>query len=362
MAQELADLQSSEQTGAGITETGNIPVAEPTDIKSEEKAKSLRETIVAAKEEVEAEEKKRGNPYKSADGKFTKKPLEAASKPDALAVAPESEAKPQETVTPQPQAAEPPKAWPKDKHELWTKLPQEAKDFLLTREDQVSKGFEKYSVYNDLEKVLAPHRPMIQAYGRSEAEVIDRTLTWLQAIERNSAQAIPALAQAYNINLTGSAQPLADQQQPQIDYTAQQLQTLQQRIEAQERALAEREKQEVSDKVSKWAADKPHYEKVRRDMGLMIQAAAQNGIELSLDEAYHKATWSNPEISNELKKAEFEATVKKQQEAAHKAKIAAISTTSRSPAGAVNGAAGDKGSLRSTIKAAFEEAKGASRV
>lgn len=373
MSQELADLQSSEQTQAAITDNGAVETPAVEQRSEPEQPKSLRDQIVSAKKEVEAEAeaKRRGNPYKSADGKFTKKPLEnKAPETAATEAKPESEAKPQ--TEQQPQVVAMPKSWSADKQELWTSLPQAAKDFILSRENQVNEGFAKYQgvkpeLYKELDAVLTPLDPMIQQYGTTRPEFVRQLASWHQALASNPNEAFPALARAYGYNLTGS--PAADpaQQQPyvvndpRVDQLTPVVSQLQQKLMEAERREQEAQMRQTSEKVASWAKDKPHFEKVRTDMGLLIKAAAEAGKEMSLDEAYHKATWGNSEIAEQLMKERFEAEQKAAREKAEKAKLASVSVVTRSPAPA-NGNGADKGSnLRNTIKEAMATVNGAGR-
>jgi len=364
MSQELADTQVSEQTTAVVEPSGNVetPVTEKRSEPSDKKP-SVREAILAAKAEVEENEKKRGNPYKAADGKFTKKPLEAKA-PVEAAPAQESEVKTE--VAPTPQAKEPPKSWAKEKHAIWAGLTPEAQDLILSREAQVNEGFAKYQgiepKFKELDAVLSPLDPMISSYGTTRGQFVKQLTDWHMALSNNPLEAFPALMRAYGFNPQGSsAQPsndLIDPLRPVLSQYEQGISEAKREAQEARRALDEMQRSQVSRDIAKWAEGKPHYEKVRQQMGLLIKSAAEVGQELSLDDAYDQAVWANPETRDALKKAEFEAQVKAQKEAAEKARIAAISAGTRSPAAPVpNGASKPDGSVRGSIKAAIAEAR-----
>ncbi len=330
----------------------------------------LRQQLESARDEVNEEIKKRGNPYKSADGKFTKKPLETKAPETAATEVKEPEAK-TETAQQAPQAQEPPKSWSKEKHAIWAALPQEAKDLILSRENQVNEGFAKYQgiepKYKELDAVLSPLDPMIQGYGTTRGAFVSQLANWHLALSNNPNEAFPALAKAYGFNLTGS--PAADYQQeqpnvlrdPRVDQIMPTLAQLQQAQADAIRREAEAQMRQTSEHVANWAKDKPHYEKARHPMGLLIKASAETGREMSLDEAYEKAIWGIPEIREQLMKDRFTAEQKANAEAATKAKLAAVSVTSRSPAGPSNGVAKDANSIRAGLKAAIAQHQGAGR-
>lgn len=313
-----------------------------------QKPMSVRESIDAA---VKEEKAKRGNPFKDpATGKFTNKPDVEAPKEAAPQEIKNLEAKP-EVLNP-PQAVTAPKAWPKEKHALWDQLPQEAKDFLLTRERQVDEGFAKFQgiepKYRELDSVLAPHREMIRQYGVSEGQFVNQMLSWHGALSNpaSQAQAFAALANAYGYNPQGSSPAEIPQGndvshllRPHLDQFGQQINGLRQEVSSVRNQLSQREQEIISRDIAEFAKDKPHFEKVRTEMGLLIKAAAESGKELSLDEAYQKAIWATPDIREQLKKAEFEAQIAKQREDADKAmKAKAATLAGRSPApAAANG-------------------------
>lgn len=310
------------------------------------------------------EERKRGNPYKAADGKFTKKPLEAASKTDALAASPESEATSQ-VLEPQTPAIPMPKSWPKEKQAIWDALPTAAKEWLDPHAAQTDQNFEKYKgQLKTYEDVIAPYQHLLTASGRTAPEAIHQALSWHAALsnEQTRGQAFEALLQAYPHQLGSSAadpaqQPLSD---PRVDQVSHGLAQMQQRLAEAERREAEAQMRQTSEHVAKWATEKPHYENVRQDMGLRIKAAAEIGREMSLDEAYEASIWANPEIRDTLMKSQFEAQQKAAQEKARKAQLASVSATSRAPSGPANGT-GQPTKLRDQIKDAFRENQGAGR-
>jgi len=362
MSQELADLQPSEQTQATVTDNGAVEKAVPQTTETPDKFPEFKETSEKSvlRQQIE-HAAKRGNPYKAADGKFTKKPLETKAPETAATEAkPESEAKTEAKVEQAP-ALPMPKSWPKEKQAIWDALPTEAKEWWGPHAAQTDQNFEKYKgQLKTFEDVIAPYQPLLAVSGRSAPEAIQQALSWHAALsnEATRGQAFQALLQAYPHQL-GSPAAIDPAQQPyvvndpRVDQVQQELAALKAQREAE---ISER----TSKEVSSWAKDKPHFEKVKFDMGLLIKAAAEAGREMSLDEAYHKSTWATPDIAEQLKKAEFEAQSKANRDAAEKAKLAAVSVQTRSPAPpALNGAQGGK--LRDTIREAMATVNGAGR-
>ena len=116
----------------------------------------------------------------------------------------------------------------------------------------------------------------------------------------------------------------------------------------------------ISQELSTFAKDKPHFEKVRVIMGQLMSA----GLASDLDSAYQKAILHHPEVSAQIEaervakaKAESDRT---NAEKVNRARAAAVSPSGRSPNGApVNDVAkaskGVRGDILSSIAALREE-------
>jgi hypothetical protein len=72
----------------------------------------------------------------------------------------------------------------------------------------------------------------------------------------------------------------------------------------------------------------PHFEVLREEMSKLLQA----GVSESLEDAYSKAAWANPEIRSTLMKEEEAKRIKQQADIAKSAKLKAVSVTG-SPSG-----------------------------
>lgn len=347
------------------------PVAEAPEPAREEAPRTTRQDIEAAFEEVE---KKRGNPYKDpSTGKFTNKPADEA--PKQAAPAPQNPEAQTVESQPAPQPLEMPKSWSKDKSELWTALPQAAKEFILSRENQVNEGFAKYQgiepKYKALDAVLAPLDPMINGYGTTREAFVQQLANWHMALSNNPQVAFPALMQAYGYQLPqsdGSQQP-TDLQQPQYQIPPQLQQLPQQFAQVttelqQTKSQLDAIRQEQTNKEIAAFASKPehkHFDRLRVPMGKYIQAVAQmEGRVPDLKEAYDFAFRGDSELWSAHQKEEFEATIKKQKEDAEKSRLASqASLRGRAPAPAnLNGSAKPADTVRGAIEAAMQEVAG----
>ena len=194
---------------------------------------------------------------------------------------------------------------------------------------------------------------------QSDAEAINRLLTWEAQIRNNPAQAIPALARQYGLDLASIAQNPGSHQPPQDVSVTQQLQQLvQQAVQPVQSEMQRIQTERAAGEIAQFSKDKPYFEKVKTTMGqLMAQGAA-----IDLDKAYQMATWNNPEIRAELIQKQMDEKLAANQQAqaeqvqrSQNARRAAISPSNKAPAPpALNGKEKPKG-VRGSIMAAVNE-------
>jgi hypothetical protein len=355
------------------------PVSQPSDAGADVPAKiSLRDELKKNFNELREPKELRSKPDKQVDkpaaladgrlrdetGKFL--PKEAAEKTPNKTV--EAKTAPVETApkvdaSPAPASVPPglPPGWSPETKAFVNTLPADhplRKD-VEKREKEISDGFKKYSDdakrYSEIEQVLAPVRSVFQQAGaRSDAEAINRLLSWEAAIRQNPAQAIPALARQYGVDLASLAQNPGSNQTPP-DAAVQLQQYVQQAIQPVQSELQRIQSERAASEIAQFSKDKPYFEKVKVQMGqLMAQGAAAD-----LDKAYQMAIWSDPETRAELIQKETDAKLATSQQAqadqvqrSQAAKRAAVSPSTRAPAAAqVNGKDHKPGVRGSILKA-----------
>ena len=298
------------------------------------------------------------------DGKFVpkdpNKAVEAKSAP--VATATKTDAPPATASIP----SGPPPGWSPESKAFFNSLPPDhpIRMDVAKRETEISDGFKKYSDdakrYTEIEQVLAPARSTYQRAGvQSDAEAINRLLTWEAQIRNNPAQAIPALARQYGLDLASIAQNPGSHQPPQDASITQQLQQLvQQAVQPVQSEMQRIQTERAASEIAQFSTGKDYFEKVKATMGkLMAQGAATD-----LNQAYQMATWNDPEIRAELIQKELDGKLAANQQAqqeqvqrSQSARKAAISPSNRAPAPpALNGKEKVKG-VRGSILAAVNE-------
>ena len=306
-------------------------------------------------------------PARGPDGKFApKEAKEGEDKPVEAKGPIEPTEAPQEPVEPKQEGDKPltpPIGWSPASKAEFAKLPEHLKADIVKREKDIAKGLEAKALevkrYQPLEELLAPRRERWAMAGADEATAIKQLLAASDWLERDPASAIAYLAKQYNVTSAqaGSQVNVAPQQNaisrpsPEIANLQHQLLTLQEQLQQQNQTV-------YVEQVEAFAADPKnlYFENVREDMGILIR----EGRAKTLQEAYDRAIWANPEtrailIAEQASKGGNGA--QEASERARKAKNAGSSVTgapgNQSPL-SVNGS----GSVEDDIRAAFVELQG----
>lgn len=362
MAEELADTHAAESADIGaVADAGIIgqeaPFRETPD--KPEKPLSIRDGIKAAQREVEAR-------ARDDKGKFAKKSEEAPVAAASQEIPPEKTGL---SPTPSKSVGIPPGFSAETKAFLDT-LPQDhpIKRDLEKRETEISNGFKGYSdkakQYDAIDQAVAPFRSAYQQAGlKSDAEAINRLFQWEQAVRSNPVQSITQLARQYGVDLSqlvqGNSQVPQGQEAPEyIRPILDQYGQLSQSVQSLEARIQEADQQKVTETLSSFAKDKPHFEKVRVRMGQMMAAGIASPTDL--DGAYQQAVWADAELREALLKeqddkrqAEF---IKTQAAAGRNARLAAVSPAPKGRVGAPVANGHDKGgTIRDSIMAAKKE-------
>jgi hypothetical protein len=352
---ELADEQALEGQqpvqDAIVDSRDNTPAEQP---------KTIREALDAAVKE-HSEPKPRDD-----KGKFAPKSESAPEKVEAAQV---SKTEPEQPAQPST-AAGPPPGWSKESKEFFATLPADhpLRRDIAKREEEVSNGFKKYGDiakrHEEIEQVLAPRRAEFQKFGiTSDAQAINTLFAWEQAVRSNPQQAIAQLAKSYGVDLSTFAQ--APQGQGENELPAQlrpvvdQFGNVVQKVDAVASRLDQYEAQRTQAEIQAFAKDKPHFERVRTLMGQIMAGGGAT----SLEDAYQKAIYADPETRSLIQKEEqdkAEAERKKAAEDKARAALAASSSVrGSSPQGSVQNRAKAKTnvSVRESLNDALKEAR-----
>lgn len=273
------------------------------------------------------------------------KPVEAAPVIDPLA-APE----PWQTA---------PKSWKKEYWDRWGTFNPADQRYIHEREQQMKAGIEpllpKAELADKLTKAVEPYMNTIRGLGMELPQAVAglmqvdndlRTLPYEQKLQK-----LAQVAQSYGIDLTGQLQNAQQLYPPQYQNLQNELLTLKGQQEqfvkdqqaAQDRAaLAE---------IEKFAKTAEHYDEVEATMTKLLQSGMAEGTGMAerLRSAYENAIRLHPEIFDKIQSAkQAAADVEKKKtadDAAKRAKAAAVSVKSATPGAAKPSKAQDRRSM-----------------
>ena len=210
----------------------------------------------------------------------------------------------------------------------------------------------------DMWREIAPHNHLIEREGGNPVAAV-RDLLGMAALMRTGTEEqkrklLLDTAQQFGVNLHPDAQGVAQPAQQFSDPRVDELQgTLKQMMTQQE----QRERAQLQSDVEQFAQDKPHFEKVRGEMGRLIQSGLAN----DLNDAYERAIWLVPEVREQVQAELAEKTAKDKE-----AKSREQAEKARKASGSVTGAPGLAGNGQAvtpapTVRAELERAMAAQR-
>lgn len=326
---------------------------------------SLRTALESAFEEKEAPQSE--TVVNTPEPVTTDKPLETSAEQRARDEAGRFAAKETPEAPPEePKPIKAPSSWKPAAQEAYVKAergealtPEEVR--ILTneanrRESDFHRGVEEFKTHAQkakaYEAAIAPYSQNLQAMGVDAPTAIsallkaDHTLRYSDPATKH--QYFQQLAREYGIDL-GQVQS-APQQDPQTQYLMQQLNELRQNQQQWHNSIQQQEQTRANEQLAQFEqAGNAHFDAVRGDMADLLET----GKAKTLQDAYDKAVWMNPDIRQSLiEQQRLDAQKNALHEAqALRAKSAAVSVKGSSPSA---GSSQTNGSdLRSLIASQF---------
>jgi hypothetical protein len=319
---------------------------------------SIRDSISSAITEVEDTEveqvTEKPSRARDASGKFAKaegvtpdgviadaRPSEPVSL-DAQLDAPEAveEVKAVDVV----EAFNAPQSWTKEAKEQFASFDPLVQKELLKRETDYSKGIQRHAEgakwAEETKPIFEQWQPYLNQLGTTPSQafkaLIQAEYTLRHGSPQSKQQALSKMAADYGIPLTQtsetqqadtSSQPIYDE----LNNLRQQILQQQQYQQKEQNRIAQDQETQMQEMITEFSsnAEYPHFEQVRESMAQLLQA----GISESLEDAYNKAAWSNPEVRSSLIQYEEAKRIKDQAGIARSAKSKA-SSIHGSPSGA----------------------------
>jgi len=341
------------------------------------------EVDITPAEPVETAESTPGERIRDGLGRFVPKdaaPAAAPAAPAALGAPAAPEAAPSAT----PPAAEAPApsyaapaGWKPDAKAAWGTLPPNVQAEVSRRETEMSNTLRESAsarnIAQQFTETVTPYLPFIRAEGAANPldairSLMDHVVVMRTGSAFQKASTIASLVKNYGVDiaeldnaLVGNASEdpkLAMQQQ--IDSLVQQrmapFQQIVQQAQAAQQAQMATLGQQMDAELATFQQGHPHYETVRGMMADLMEVAQRNNIEMSLADAYDQATRLHPATKGGTLAAQTAQTAAQLNEAAQRAKRAAVGARVQPQSTAVTaGAANPSMTLRGAIANAMQD-------
>ena len=240
----------------------------------------------------------------------------------------------------------PPASWKKDYHEIWQKADPKMQEYAWQREEQMRAGVEpllsKAQFADAMQEAIQPYMNTIQGLGlqpeKAVAALMEADHKLRNSDPQTKLQYFYQLAQSYGINL-GAMQGQTPQQpgvpQGGVDPLVYQLQNELNNVRGEvmgwKQAQEMQQNQQLLGEINQFSLKAEHFEDARPTMIQLLQS----GMAETLEEAYDKAIRLNPELSEQVSKAQQAEIASKQAREANKAakaaRAAAVSVRSATP-------------------------------
>jgi hypothetical protein len=240
----------------------------------------------------------------------------------------------------------PPASWKKDFHEIWAKADPKMQEYAWQREEQMRAGVEpllsKAQFADAMQEAIQPYMNTIQGLGlqpeKAVAALMEADHKLRNSDPQTKLQYFYQLAQSYGINLGAVQQGAAPQgavPQGSVDPMVYQLQNELNNVRGEVMGWKQqqemRENQTLLNEINQFSSKAEHFEDARPTMIQLLQS----GMAETLDEAYEKAIRLNPDLFEQVNKAQQAEIANKQAREANKvakaARAAAVSVRSATP-------------------------------
>lgn len=313
-----------------------------TDTATEEAGPSIEETMEAAFDAAQAEpESETPEPEPESPPE-----PEAEVEPDAEESTPEETAEKTEPEQTE-QAATAPASWTAEAKAKFNELPPDIQSEVIKRERDFEAGLRKNAEAAKLaeayEGVVAPYKAMIAAEGGTPVGAMQDLLNTAYQLRVASPEQkkslLMGIARDYGIDLGSETKQEEDVfVDPELKATQDRLNQLENYLRQREMEQVTAQQQTVDQQIQSFAADPKHthFEAVKPEMAALLQAGRAE----SLEDAYQKAIWANPEVRSTIlaeqqKEAEAKRIAEAKKVAAQAKKQAGANIRSRSTAEAV---------------------------
>ena len=245
----------------------------------------------------------------------------------------------------------PPASWKKDYHEVWQTADDRMKEYAWQREEQMKAGvqplMEKARMADQFQEVLNPYMETIRGLGIEPTQAVKALMEADHALRysdpQQKQQLFMRLAQQYGVNLGGELQQQPFD--PNISALQQELNKVRGEVMSWKEQQEQLQNQSLMSEINSFALQAEHFEEARPTMIALLNS----GVASTLEEAYEKAIRLDDNLYQQVQQSQ-QAKIETQQkvaanQAAKKARAAAVSVRSAAPGATTATKAQDRRSM-----------------
>jgi hypothetical protein len=237
----------------------------------------------------------------------------------------------------------PPASWKKDYHEVWAKADPKMQEYAWQREEQMRAGVEpllsKAQFADAMQEAISPYMTTIQGLGltpdKAVAALMEADHKLRNSDPQTRMQYFAQLAQSYGINLGAMQGQQGQMPQQAVDPTVWALQNELNKVRGEVMGWKQQqemmENQSLLNEINQFSLKAEYFEDVRPTMIQLLQS----GVAQTLEDAYDKAIRLDPNLFEQMTKAQQAEVAakqaKEQNRAAKAARAAAVSVRSATP-------------------------------
>ena len=245
----------------------------------------------------------------------------------------------------------PPASWKKDYHDAWQTADDRLKEYAWQREEQMKAGvqplMEKARLADQFQEVLNPYMDTIRGLNIEPTQAVKALMEADHALRfsdpQQKQQLFMRLAQQYGVTLGGELQQQPFD--PNISALQQELNRVRGEVMSWKEQQEQVQNQSLLGEINSFALKAEHFEEARPTMISLLQS----GVATTLEEAYEKAIRLDDNLYQQVQQSR-QAQAETQQkvvanQAAKKARAAAVSVRSAAPGATTATKAQDRRSM-----------------
>ena len=245
----------------------------------------------------------------------------------------------------------PPASWKKDYHDAWQTADDRLKEYAWQREEQMKAGvqplMEKARLADQFQEVLNPYMDTIRGLNIEPTQAVKALMEADHALRfsdpQQKQQLFMRLAQQYGVTLGGELQQQPFD--PNISALQQELNRVRGEVMSWKEQQEQVQNQSLLGEINSFAMKAEHFEEARPTMISLLQS----GVAATLEEAYEKAIRLDDNLYQQVQQSR-QAQAETQQkvvanQAAKKARAAAVSVRSAAPGATTATKAQDRRSM-----------------